>query len=293
MDGDRIVEEVNRIFHDLTAGLYDNRHPEIFGKERERIRSIFMNLYKKRMTVLDAGAGSGFVYWAVKDLVSADRFYMLDVSAGMLKIARNRCPECHYINASALSMPFKENTFDIVVFNSVLHHLPDLHTVAEEVYRILKVGGKVVINHEPNFRFSTNPILWYQFLILNGLIRWMNPVKGVKRIITRIRGARNPTYDRINQHLMSMGLIDKPLQYERISAYIDYLSPTAGYIRRGRGVSLKPFEKLFRVIHVETYDHLGKISEKFSCRILKMYEDLLKKRYVMDGSKIVAILEKI
>jgi len=292
MDEKRIVEEINKIFHNITAELYDSQHPEIFEGERIRIREIFKKVYKKYMNVLDVGAGSGFVYWAVKDLVVPERFYMLDLSIGMLRRAKSRCSRCNYINASVSHLPLKDESFDLIIFNSVLHHLPDIYNISRETYRILKHNGKIIINHEPNYRFSNNAFLWYQAIILNYIIRFLNPIKTCRRLISKIRGIKHPVYDRINEYLINAGIIDKPLRYEQIGAYIDYLSPTAGYIRRGRGIDINIFKDMYKIKYIDTYDHLGKISEKYKFAIVRVYNSILKRIFPLDGAKISVILEK-
>jgi SAM-dependent methyltransferase len=45
---------------------------------------------------------------------------------------------------SALSIPWPDNTFDIVFSHGVLHHIPDIHQAQREIHRVLKPGGKLV-----------------------------------------------------------------------------------------------------------------------------------------------------
>jgi len=42
-------------------------------------------------------------------------------------------------------LPFKENTFDEVYCKSVLEHIRNLKTFLDEIYRVLKSGGKLYI----------------------------------------------------------------------------------------------------------------------------------------------------
>lgn len=233
-----LVVYINRIFHDLTASDYDKQHPEIFLLERGRIRRLFERFFgnEKFPKVIDIGSGTGFIYETVKDILKYGDFYMLDISKSMLMVSKDRHPECIYINGSALRLPFKNETFDLVILNSVLHHLPDIPSAMKEIYRILKHNGKVLINHEPNLRFSRNTVLWIHHILSMWFIKLASPIRWLKSIIANLRGVRNPVYDKINERLLEEGIIDQPLKYEEISAYIDYFSPTAGYIRKGRGL---------------------------------------------------------
>jgi ubiquinone/menaquinone biosynthesis C-methylase UbiE len=49
--------------------------------------------------------------------------------------------------------PFKDNTFDIITMDNVIGELENLWNVMDEVYRISKVGAKVIIS-VPYFRSS-------------------------------------------------------------------------------------------------------------------------------------------
>lgn len=42
-------------------------------------------------------------------------------------------------------MPFTENSFDVVVFNTSLDHILDHHTALEEACRVLRVGGELIV----------------------------------------------------------------------------------------------------------------------------------------------------
>jgi ubiquinone/menaquinone biosynthesis C-methylase UbiE len=43
--------------------------------------------------------------------------------------------------ADAMNLPFKDNSFDIVVCSHVYEHVPDPHVMFDEIYRVLKPGG--------------------------------------------------------------------------------------------------------------------------------------------------------
>jgi len=46
--------------------------------------------------------------------------------------------------ASALKLPFDDNSFDIVFSHGVLHHIPDIKTAQKEIARVLRRDGKLV-----------------------------------------------------------------------------------------------------------------------------------------------------
>lgn len=47
--------------------------------------------------------------------------------------------------ASALDLPFDDNSFDIVFSHGVLHHIPEIKTAQAELARVLKPDGKLIV----------------------------------------------------------------------------------------------------------------------------------------------------
>ncbi len=52
------------------------------------------------------------------------------------------------------NIPFEDNTFDVVMANHVLEHIPDEYKATSELYRILKPGGWAILQVpiNPNFK---------------------------------------------------------------------------------------------------------------------------------------------
>lgn len=67
----------------------------------------------------------------------------IDVSAGMLEIARNELPEDRFFFAQgdATMLPLRDRSVDNVLMLGGIHHVPDRVSLFREVARILKPGG--------------------------------------------------------------------------------------------------------------------------------------------------------
>ncbi len=52
---------------------------------------------------------------------------------------------CQALQGDAENLPFRENSFDIVYSNGVLHHTPNTKEAISEIYRLLKPEGRAVI----------------------------------------------------------------------------------------------------------------------------------------------------
>jgi ubiquinone/menaquinone biosynthesis C-methylase UbiE len=65
-----------------------------------------------------------------------------DFSPAMLTMARQRAPGASFIEADAQDLPFAEKTFDIVVSNLGICHVPDQPLALRQAQRLLKPGGR-------------------------------------------------------------------------------------------------------------------------------------------------------
>lgn len=105
-------------------------------------------------SVLDVCCGQGFLGSFCEE--RGTRVTFMDLSArqlASLKERRARAGKAPLAcNADLLKLPFGEATFDLVVGNSFLHHLPDVPAALREINRVLKPGGTFVSFHEPSVR---------------------------------------------------------------------------------------------------------------------------------------------
>jgi ubiquinone/menaquinone biosynthesis C-methylase UbiE len=98
--------------------------------------------------ILDAGGGTGRVAQFLGD--KAKQVLVADQSLKMLKEAQKKeglHPICSYTENS----PFADNCFDCIIMVDALHHVDDQLKTANEMWRILKPGGRIVIE-EPDVR---------------------------------------------------------------------------------------------------------------------------------------------
>ena len=98
--------------------------------------------------LLDAGGGTGRVSGFLQEHVGS--IVLSDISMGMLKEAATKNglrPTC----ALTETMPFASNFFDCVLMVDALHHVNDQAQSAHELWRIIKSGGRIVIQ-EPDIR---------------------------------------------------------------------------------------------------------------------------------------------
>lgn len=147
------LSEQERAFFDQRAESYDkviiSTSPVGMDRIKRRARSITQGAeLKKGMTVLELGCGTGeYTKEFAKEEV---QLVSLDLSPEMIRVARSKTGKgVLYIVSNAEQLPFKNDVFDSVLGNAILHHFPDLSTALQEVWRIKKQQARIVFR-EPN-----------------------------------------------------------------------------------------------------------------------------------------------
>jgi len=111
--------------------------------------------------ILDIGCGEGwhsFIFSKeAKMVVGMD----IDISSVWQKI---RSSNVGFINATAYSLPFKDETFDGIYLKDVLHHVDDPSRALKEIMRVTKEGGKIYFIEANRF----NPLLYIHLTLMAG-----------------------------------------------------------------------------------------------------------------------------
>lgn len=101
--------------------------------------------FEHGMWVLELGCGTGSVWKEQGKMIRrCGRFILSDFSEGMLNQAKeNLCDlqGIEYRQIDIQAIPFPDQSFDAVIANMMLYHVPDLQKGLSEVRRVLKSGG--------------------------------------------------------------------------------------------------------------------------------------------------------
>lgn len=142
--------------YDLAAPFYDTWTWQQLWREAELplVRSILGEQFgnavlDKRLPdgldLLDVGCGTG---WYLEQLrLYCDTIAGVDVSAGMLSLARRRVPQGVFLQSSANRLPFASGCFTTVLCTRVLSHLADPRIALGEMARVLARGGVLILSN--------------------------------------------------------------------------------------------------------------------------------------------------
>ncbi len=120
--------------------------PEI---ERQRERTIEVTNPQDGEKIVDIGCGPGLL---ARDLAAAvgdaGCVVGVDSSAPMLELSRNRCADqsnLEFVECDATDLAVEDTSVDVVTCVQVLLYVADVHKALQEMHRVLKPGGRVII----------------------------------------------------------------------------------------------------------------------------------------------------
>lgn len=141
-------------FHDVIRGFYD-RHwqrklqespaPHLSPQRSERLVELAAQ-YGHPCVALDIGCGTGIHLEAFSRLPGVKRLIGVDPSPTAVAEARRRLPSAEIHEALAEHLePIEDGACDVVCLCSVMEHILDTHQALNEINRVLKPEGIVVL----------------------------------------------------------------------------------------------------------------------------------------------------
>jgi ubiquinone/menaquinone biosynthesis C-methylase UbiE len=136
---------------DSIATVYDDALPAHVVEHYLRKRTKFVIEHCPRGEGLDVGCGTGVL--ATRLAEAGYEMSGVDPSDGMLDILRERTPGIRAVQGSGTSLPFTDDTFDLVLTVAVMHHIAepeDVRRTLAEMVRVAKPSGRILVwDHNP------------------------------------------------------------------------------------------------------------------------------------------------
>ena len=134
------------MFWDRVAFIYDIFANIINKKVHKKLKEIVANEITKDDGVLECACGTGMLTKVVAP--KSKSIIATDFSSKMLKRAKKKCKKYNnveFMNANIMKLDFDDNSFDIVIAANVIHLLDDPIKAINELDRVCKENGKIII----------------------------------------------------------------------------------------------------------------------------------------------------
>ena len=134
------------MFWSKISGVYDLVENIYNGKANERTTGYVASLMDKDDKVLECACGTGM--FSVKIAPCVNALTATDFSDGMLKRAKKKCSKFSNVlveSGDITALKYEDNSFDKAVAANVIHLLDDPKKAIDELKRVVKPGGTIVI----------------------------------------------------------------------------------------------------------------------------------------------------
>ena len=139
---------MHRLDYDRIAHLFDEplRDHEV---DPHLVRFLAEDAQRRGpgASMLDVGCGTGKQLASNRAAFPNLRMIGLDRFAGMLKIARARCPTVTWVHGDGAALPFRSTSFDYVCNQFSYPHVHDKPSLIAEIFRVLKPRGRFVMTN--------------------------------------------------------------------------------------------------------------------------------------------------
>jgi ubiquinone/menaquinone biosynthesis C-methylase UbiE len=147
----RVIETDEGIQGEFIVQFYDRMQRKLRDKGWIETKDV-INSGIKNGLALELGPGPGYLGLEWLKNTSGTTLIGLDISEDMITIAERNAEEyglsdrVDYVQSGGDAMPFKDDTFDAVFTNGSLHEWSEPEKTFDEIWRVLKKGGRVFIS---------------------------------------------------------------------------------------------------------------------------------------------------
>ncbi len=127
--------------------------------QRKR-HEIILDFTGDSSAVLDIGCGSSRIILDLKEAVGMDILFR--------KLRFLKPNHSKLVQASTFALPFKPESFDVVINSQVIEHIPEDPEIMNEMWRVLRPGGTLILGTPDYGRWSWVALEWMYGKVLEG-----------------------------------------------------------------------------------------------------------------------------
>lgn len=303
-DVDEFVSATSNIYHSYEARNYDERHFSItYSKKYWRKVTDYLSekITDQSVSVLDFGCGTGFAADQILHSglnTKIGKISCYDLSEDMVAVCREK-----FAGDSRLSffagfsgrdkLLAKNEKYDIVVCNALLHHILEPESVFALIDNLLKPAGIFIMGHEPNKNFYENRALQ----AMTKAFRFYKKVR--RRLFVKGSAPMGLEIGQLTQiEMVRKGMVPKGFPSGIVAKFVDIHVPFSNFVVQPWGENgfnpdyvNKYLNNSFDEVTQITYSHI-KDQEAYKSFVWRNIAGLLSRIFPKDGADSIFIFKK-
>jgi len=156
-------KQLNKIWRQVPPNYYDHAIKTNLlqrywhSQKLNTLKKLLAN--QKYQKILDVGCAGGSMANKVGYIFPKSKITGIDAYKDSIKYAKEKYPGINFLVADAHNLPFKANTFDMVICYETIEHVVNPKKVLNEIKRVMKKSGIALVvmdSGSPLFR-----LVWY------------------------------------------------------------------------------------------------------------------------------------
>jgi demethylmenaquinone methyltransferase/2-methoxy-6-polyprenyl-1,4-benzoquinol methylase len=216
VDVNKKAEHVGDVFHSV-AEEYDLMNDAMsFGMHRLWKKMLIeLSELSEGSVALDIASGTSDIPRLINRKFKSVSMHVTDINASMLALGKERAinenffHNCNFALASGESLPYQDQTFDLVTVGFGLRNFTDKEKGLKEMKRVLKPDGVLLILEfsKPTNSFFSKVYDWYSFNIIPKLGSFLaNDSKSYQYLAESIR--MHPDQETLKNMVLDAGFDD-------------------------------------------------------------------------------------
>jgi demethylmenaquinone methyltransferase/2-methoxy-6-polyprenyl-1,4-benzoquinol methylase len=216
VDVNKKAEHVGDVFHSV-AEEYDLMNDAMsFGMHRLWKKMLIeLSELSEGSVALDIASGTADIPRLINRKFKSVSMHVTDINASMLALGKERAinenffHNCNFALASGESLPYQDQTFDLVTVGFGLRNFTDKEKGLREMKRVLKPDGVLLILEfsKPTNSFFSKVYDWYSFNIIPKLGSFLaNDSKSYQYLAESIR--MHPDQETLKNMVLDAGFND-------------------------------------------------------------------------------------
>lgn len=207
--------------------------------------------YKKNISVLDIGSGSGFPLTEIAmRLGSSSKVYGIDPWAEAMERIRRKLDYYNIDNVSLIEgvaekIPLADNSVDLITSNNGLNNVSDIEQVISECGRIIKPGGQFIQT------MNLDKTMFEFYSVMEDVLTELKLYKEIE-LMHRHIAEKRPSIDLFTEIMQECGFTIKSIEYDQFNyKFVDGTALLNHYFIRlafmGSWIALLPEDRVIEV----------------------------------------------